>query len=241
MIYPILLISGFAGLVVMTVMGFAHGFGHHGHGHGAHHGHLHTGHAHTGHTHTGEIGLTHGVHGHAGHGHAGHAGHAHCAQGHDQAQQADGDADGDAGTALAALVWVLPLLSPLNWFSWMVGAGAAGSLAAPVPEPFRAAIAVAGAAAFNGLVVKPIWNFIFGFTSRPARNLEGCLAQEVEAVTAFDEKGVGLVRVTIDGHSEDVLARLENPELSLGRVRRGDRLRIEDVDPHTNSCRVSRA
>jgi hypothetical protein len=134
----------------------------------------------------------------------------------------------------------MPLMSPLNWFSWMVGAGAAGSLATTVPEPFRALIAVSGALAFNLVIVKPLWKCVFSFASEPAKNLEGCLLQEVEAVTAFDEQGRGLIRVTIDGRTEDVLARLEKPELALGRVRRGDRLLIEDVDVRTNSCRVSR-
>jgi hypothetical protein len=141
---------------------------------------------------------------------------------------------------MAALLWLMPLLSPLNWFSWMLGAGAAGSLALMVPEPFRALIALAGALGFNGLILKPIWKLIFSFASEPAKNLDGCLLQEVEAVTAFDEKGRGLVRVIIDGRTEDVLARLENPDLALSRIRRGDRLLIEEVDPHTNSCRVSR-
>jgi hypothetical protein len=89
--------------------------------------------------------------------------------------------------------------------------------------------------------VKLIWSLAFRFVSEPAKNLGGCLLQEVEAVTAFDERGRGLVRVIIDGRTEDVLARLENPDLALGRIRRGDRLLIEEVDPSTNSCRVSRA
>lgn len=131
-------------------------------------------------------------------------------------------------------------MSPLNWFSWMLGAGAAGCLAVAAPEPLRAGIAVAGAVGFQSLVLKPVWNFVFRFASEPAKNLNGCLLQEVEAVTAFDERGQGLVRVIIDGRTEDILARLENPDLALSRIRRGDRLLIEEVDPTTNSCRVSR-
>jgi hypothetical protein len=68
------------------------------------------------------------------------------------------------------------------------------------------------------------------------------LLQEVEAITAFDERGEGLVRMLIDGRCEDILARLTEEERAKGlRVRRGDRLLIEEVDPHKNTCRVSRA
>jgi hypothetical protein len=223
----------------MALMGFVHGHGHHGHD--AHQGHAHGVDVHTGHAHAG--------HGHAGHADAGH-GHAHASShthgaaaghtGHDDGSGGDGDVDAQGAGNLAALLWIMPFLSPLNWFSWMIGAGAAGSLAGAVAEPGRAAIAVAGAIGFNLLVVKPLWSFIFGFASQPAKNLEGCLMQQVEAVTGFDERGEGLIRVTIDGHSEDVLARLIDGERGIVRIRRGDRLLIEEVDPRTNSCRVSR-
>jgi hypothetical protein len=237
-IYEMLLIAGFAGLVVMAMMGMLHGHGHHGHGEG--HGHaldVHSGHAHidAGHGHVGH------AHGHVHHGHAPNVGpHG---QHHDN-PNADGDHDGAAqtqGGLMAALLWIMPLLSPLNWFSWMLGAGAAGIIAVSIPEPGRAAIAVAGALGFNLFVVKPMWRVIFGFASRPAKNLDGCLMQQVEAVTAFNQRGEGLVRVNIDGQSTDVLARLTSGERAQGAsVSRGDRLLIEEVDASTNSCRVSR-
>jgi len=138
---------------------------------------------------------------------------------------------------------LMPFLSPLNWFSWFLGGGAAGMLCtlAHLPEPYTAGAAVLGAVGFNQGVVRPVWNLIFGFASKPAGNLEACLAQVVEAVTSFNERGEGLVRVTIDGRSEDVLARLTLPERASGeRIHRGDQLLIEEVDPSTNTCRVSR-
>lgn len=137
----------------------------------------------------------------------------------------------------------MPFMSPLNWFSWLLGGGAAGTIAsmALVPEPLTAGLAVVGAVGFNMGVVKPIWRAVFSFASRPAGNLDACLMQSVEAVTGFNRRGEGLVRVNIDGRSEDVLARLTEPEIASGvRVSRGERLLIEEVDPRTNSCRVSR-
>jgi hypothetical protein len=140
----------------------------------------------------------------------------------------------------------MPFLSPLNWFSWLLGAGATGMLLERLglAGPVVVGAAAAGAIGFNLAIVKPIWRAVFSFASAPAGNLEGCLMQTVEAVTSFNEKGEGIVRVTIDGRSEDILARAL-PERTPGaedlRIRRGDLLLIEEVDPHTNTCRVSRA
>src|SRR5688572_8449146 len=145
-----LLVAGFAGLIVMAVMGALHGPGH---GHDHHHGH----HAH-GIDHQIGHGHTHGHHG--GHGHAAHgqlpAGHGHSGQTHDN-PNADGDADGDgdgdppgASSAVNALMWVMPFLSPLNWFSWLLGAGATGLLLERfgMTGPVVAAAAAAGAIGF---------------------------------------------------------------------------------------------
>jgi len=140
---------------------------------------------------------------------------------------------------------IMPLVSPLNWFSWMLGAGAAGTLAAGtlhLAEPLPAIAAAVGAVGFAQAVVKPVLNLALSFVSKPAQGLEGCLMQEVEAVTGFNERGEGLVRVCIDGRSDDVLAQLTDEEMARGlRVHRGERLLIEDVDPRTNTCRVSRS
>jgi hypothetical protein len=138
--------------------------------------------------------------------------------------------------------WLGPLLSPLTWFSWMLGAGAVGTIATVLrASPLVTHLAaIAGALGFQLLVVRPMWKLVFQFESQPATNLEGCLLQEVEAVTAFNARGEGLVRVTIDGRSEDLLATLKKSDDDT-RPRRGDRLVIEDVDPSRNTCIVSRA
>jgi hypothetical protein len=145
---------------------------------------------------------------------------------------------------MSLLLWAMPFISPLNWFSWFLGAGAAGLVAtmAGLSSTWALALALLGALVFNRGVVRPIWNMVFSFASTPAKNLGGCLLQQVEAVTSFNERGEGLVRVTIDGRTEDVLARLTESERASGeRIRRGDRLLIEDVDPQKNTCRVFRA
>ncbi|HVO30236.1 MAG TPA: hypothetical protein VMV18_05855, partial [bacterium] len=146
--------------------------------------------------------------------------------------------------ASRGLSWLAPLLSPLTWFSWLFGAGAAGSIAATagVAEPLTALAAVVGAVGFQLGVVKPIWNLVFHFESRPAGNLEACLLQEVEAVTSFNARGEGLVRVLVDGRSEDVLAVLTAEDRAReSRPRKGDRLVIQEVDSRTNTCLVTRA
>lgn len=133
-------------------------------------------------------------------------------------------------------------MSPLSWSSWSLGAGATGlvGIVLGIPEPFRALVAVAGAIGFSRGLVQPLWRTIFSFASEPAGNLNACLLQEVQAVTSFNERGEGLVRVTIDGNSTDILARLTRWEREKGRrVRKGELLLIEAVDPATNSCQVS--
>lgn len=140
--------------------------------------------------------------------------------------------------------WIGPLLSPLTWFSWMVGGGALGTLAVVLGASPKIAFiaAVIGAVLFQLFVVRPIWKLVFRFESQPAGNLAGCLMQEVEVISAFNARGEGLVRVTVDGRSEDLLAILTKAErASESRPRRGDRLVIEDIDPGSNTCFVSRA
>ncbi len=245
-IYLVMFLVGLLGLAVMAALGAMHGHGSQSHGHGHSHAHGHHGGTHL------------DAHGHApaashapmsAHGHGPTTGANTHADGDananaDADSQGDGDANVSAAGGMAMLVWLMPLLSPLNWSSWLIGAGATGMVGRllALPEPVTIATAIGGAWVFNTAIVKPIWNLVFRFASRPAGNLESCLMQEVEAATGFNDRGEGLVRVLIDGHTEDVLARLTPELIGRGeRVHRGDRLLIEEVDPHTNSCRVSRA
>jgi hypothetical protein len=258
-IYETLLIIGTLGLAVMTVMGFVH-VGHHGgHGHGAGHGlHAHDGghaldvqhggghgHAGTGHA---PLAPGHGAdghgplaHGHGAHGHGvpahGHADHGHGL--HEHHAHGEGAHEGEAQGGTAYLL--LGLLSPLTLFSLAFGAGATGTilmsfhfsrLAAALPSAL-------GAWVFYAAILEPLRRFVFSFASPPAQTLEGALLQQAEVVTSFNTRGEGLVRLTVDGQSVDVLARLE--EANPGeRIVRGQRVLVEDVDTHHNTVRVSR-
>jgi hypothetical protein len=215
LVYDVMLLVGAIGLLSMALLGFAHG----GHGHAGHAEHGHLGHAPLAHGHGG-----HGAHGHEAHGHGGHD-----------------DCAGHAGGHAHAIQW-LTLLSPMTLFSLCLGAGATGVLLRTLGVQsalLTALAALAGAILFRAGVVGPIWKLVLSFASRPARALEGALLQLAEAVTPFNAKGEGLVRLEVDGQSIDVLARLEHPDQG-SRVLRGQQVRVESVDSHTNTVTVSR-
>ena len=69
--------------------------------------------------------------------------------------------------------------------------------------------AILGGLVFFGLGVRPLWNLLFRFASKPSAALEGMVARQAEAVTGFDERGRGLVGLTIDGQWVRVLAILD--------------------------------
>jgi hypothetical protein len=216
-LYETLLAIGVLGIIAMTVMGFAHVGG-------AHHG-------------------SHSVGGHAGHAHlAGHhAAGGHVAH-HTGAHAVERVLAGSAARAGVGRA-LLALLSPMTLFAACLGAGLLGSLltswgVGPVLAGFGA---VGGAVVSNALLVRPVMRLVMGFASEPARGLEGALMESAEAITSFDANGEGLVRVLVDGQSVDVLARLTEEERREGaRVLRGQSVRIEDVDTHSNRCKVSR-
>ena len=199
------------GVTGLVVMALR-GFGHHGAGHATAHGH--------------------GGGGHAGHGHAGGGhGHAGTAHGH------SGEAHGHAGAGGR----LLNLLSPRALFSFLVGAGATGLvLGSLLVEPLVAAGALVGGYVFERFLVGPIWNFMFRFESRPAATLESAIMEEASAETDFDARGQGLIRLELDGQVVQLLGTLRAEDrAAVRRVRRGDRVRIEEVDPVSNRCTVS--
>lgn len=185
-------------------------------------------------------GLSHG--GHAGHGHAGHgdAGLGHAGHSHGDASGSHaGHGNGHHLSHDVGFKWT-SLLSPRMLFSVLVGFGAAGLVTAPLGEPFRLAAAVAGGAAFEMLIVGPIWRFLFRFESRPAATLESAVEDEALAVTGFDVNGNGLVSVDVDGQSIQLLATLAPDERSRGvRIKRGDMVRIAEVDAERGRCTVT--
>jgi hypothetical protein len=222
MIFPMLLGVGLCGLVVVWVLGLAHSSAHHGpHGHHGGHGHHFAAH----------------------HAHARLPGHAPAPLGHDGESGAVIAVASPGASKAAWFLRVLPLFSPITWFGLLFGAGAAGTVASFLGAAHWLSWVVAGAGAvvFQAGVLGPISRAVFRFASRPAGNLDGCLFQEVRAVTRFNPRGEGLVRVHIDGRTEDLLAKLTDAERAKpGRVERGDRLIIEEIDTRNNQCLVSR-
>jgi hypothetical protein len=210
--YGFSLALGATGLVVMAFLGFSH----HGSAQGGHHGDS-------------------GGHGSAGHGHdlPAHAGghHAEPGAGH-HAPHGHGD---------GSLARLTSLLSPRVLFSFLVGAGATGLLAGRLlVEPVTMVAALAGGVVFERFVVGPIWRFFFRFESRPAASLESMILEEARAVTDFDARGQGLIQLELDGQVLQLLGTVR-PEDRAGvnRIRRGDVLRIEEVDAARNRCVVS--
>ena len=169
------------------------------------------------------LGLSHGSH-------AGHSGHGHHAGQH-----------GNHGERGSSPLWTL--LSPLAIFSVCLGAGAAGLLLRPahLAALLTALLAVLGGLAFFGLGVRPIWSLLFRFASTPSAALEGMVAEQAEAVSAFDGHGRGLVGLTLDGQWVRVLATLEpDDRADAAAVKPGEKLTIVSVDGRANTCRVAR-
>ncbi|MFI5209737.1 MAG: hypothetical protein ACHQ2E_04760 [Gemmatimonadales bacterium] len=212
--YLFALLLGAVGLLAMAALGLG------GHSHGAgirgHHGH--GGAAHTHHAEPG-----------AGHGHASSHGHGGAAQ------------HGPHHPAPTGR-WLL-LLSPRVWFTLLVGFGAGGLLARPLGSGLLQLLAgVAGAVLFEGLLVRPLWNFLARFESNPAQTLEHGVMDEAEAVSGFNASGEGLVRMTVDGQVVQLLGTLRTEDLAAGiRVRTGDRVIIESIDSRRQRCVVSAA
>ncbi|GLC25313.1 hypothetical protein [Roseisolibacter agri] len=210
--YTFSLALGAAGLTVMA----ASGLGRHGH------------HGQSGHQ------VHHGPDGHHGHDHG--AAHHHDAAPHHGAAQHAAAPHHHGGRDV---LW--SLASPRVLCSALVGFGATGLLLRPfVGGVALVALALLGGVAFERLVVAPLWRFLLRFASAPARTLESALLDEARAASGFDANGQGLVALEVDGQVVQVLGTLRHEDRVLGlRVRAGDRLRVEHVDPERHRCTVS--
>jgi len=216
-VYGFCLALGGTGLAAMAIGGLAH-VGHDGHGHAGHGGD--GGHGHGGHAHS-----------HAADVHAGHAdgAPAHSAPAH----------SAPAHPAPAHSSWFFSLLSPRALFALLIGFGAGGLLASPLGEPWRAGAAVLAAAAFEGLLVGPLWRMLFRFESSPAATLESTIEDDARAVMGFDANGQGLVALDVDGQVVQLLATLSADDRARGvRVRSGDLVRVSSIDAARHRCTV---
>ena len=177
-------------------------------------------------------GLSHGSHagqGHAGHGHAGHAHTGTHTSTHTAAH----------GASAGGFRWT-SLLSPRLLFSLMVGFGAGGLAVARLGEPWQFGAAILAAAAFETLLVGPMWRFLFKFESRAAATLETAIEDEARAVTGFDSNGNGLVAIDVDGQVIQLLATLAHDDRARGvRIRTGDAVRVSEIDAARGRCTVT--
>ena len=123
-----------------------------------------------------------------------------------------------------------------------MGAGLVGIVTRHLlSDPARALAAIAGALVMNFLIVRPMFAFGLKFASKPSEGLEGTVANVAHAITRFDEKGKGLVRLTLDGQVVQLLANLEPTELDRGvKVEKGDEVIVTQVDSVRNTCCVTR-
>lgn len=226
MVFEILLLVGVIGFVAMAGMGFLHGGHSHGDGHsvGGAHGHAPS----IGHHH--DSSLAHADHG----GHLA-GGHSHHVQGHVDGHNVGREMQVVSHWGLAKL---LPFLSPLNIFSMALGAGATGMLVRGiVPAPFATLAACAGALFFDLAIVRPLMGLMIKFGSQPSEGLEGRVATLAEACTSFDERGRGLVKLTLDGEIVQLLGTLDPHETT--KVKKGDKLLVIGVDSAKGTCKVT--
>ncbi|MEO6525858.1 MAG: hypothetical protein ABIP93_04480 [Gemmatimonadaceae bacterium] len=135
------------------------------------------------------------------------------------------------------MIW--SLLSPRVLFALLVGFGAGGLIAGPLGEPWRAGAAILAAAAFEGLLVGPLWRMLFRFESSPALTLESAIEDDARTVMDFDANGQGLVALDVDGQVVQLLATLNPGDRARGvRVRTGDVVRVSSIDAARNRCTV---
>jgi hypothetical protein len=78
------------------------------------------------------------------------------------------------------------------------------------------------------------------FVSNPANTLESATFSEATVVSNFDRNGQGIIAVEVDGQVQQILATLTSGDLAKGsRVRAGQLVRVEEVDPARHRCIVS--
>lgn len=145
---------------------------------------------------------------------------------------------GGGGRFGTRAVWAL--LSPRTLFSLLLGFGATGLILHGLASgPLLFALASLGGVLFEVGLVRPLWNLFFRFESAPALTLESCIGDQARAATSFDAKGNGVIALELDGQIVQLLGSLRREDREAGvRVRAGDSVRIDDVDPERNRCTV---
>lgn len=132
-------------------------------------------------------------------------------------------------------------MSPRVLFSVCLGVGTAGVVLRGMMSgtPLLLSSLAAGVL-FEAALVRPLWNSLFTFASKPALTLESAIAGEATAVSNFDRNGQGLIAIEMDGQMVQLLGTLQADDRAMAvRISAGTRLRIEDVDAARNRCTVS--
>lgn len=135
----------------------------------------------------------------------------------------------------------LRLLSPRVFFSVLLGIGLTGLLAGALLHGLALfVVACIGGVLFELAFVGRLWDFLLRFASAPAATLEHALYERGTAVTSFDATGHGVVAVEIDNQLVQLLAELRPEDRRAGiTVRRGEQVRIEEIDARRHRVIVS--
>jgi hypothetical protein len=132
------------------------------------------------------------------------------------------------------LLW----FTPLRLFSWSLGAGAVGFLLQNILKNafITGALALIAGFVFYLYIVRPLFRVLTKFASPPAQNLNASVGTEAVADSRFNEKGQGIVKLSIDRQTVRLFATLDTPT----EVKPGDRLMIIAINTQKNTCQVAR-
>jgi hypothetical protein len=175
-------------------------------------------------------------------GHASHApgGHVRAAA-HHTGHQSPGQ-NGTANRFGSDLVsGLLTWLSPAYICGAIIGFGATGTLVSPILQGWlQLTAALVGGYVICFFCIRPLLTGLQKWASLPAKTLTDATLENGTAVTDFDSKGYGLVRLKLDGQIVQLLGRLAPEEQSGARVRTGETLFVRSVDPVKQRCVVCR-
>ena len=136
---------------------------------------------------------------------------------------------------------LLTWLSPAYICGAIIGFGATGTLVSPILQGWlRLVAALAGAYIICSFCIRPLLTGLQKWASLPAKTLTDAMLENGTAVTDFDSKGYGLVRLNLDGQIIQLLGQLAPEEQSGARVRSGETLFVRSVDPAKQRCVVCR-
>ena len=136
---------------------------------------------------------------------------------------------------------LLTWLSPAYICGAIIGFGATGTLLSPILHGWlQLSAALVGAYTICFFCIRPLLTGVQKWASLPAKTLSDALLENGTAVTDFDSKGYGLVRLNLDGQVVQLLGQLAPEELPGARVRSGETLFVRSVDPARQRCVVCR-